>query len=370
VTALLVKYALVFAGTLLLLRLLSRTARRVGLVDYPGRRKRHRGAVPLIGGPAIFGGLAFGALLVVDTLHPYRALFAGLAVLLIAGLLDDLRDLTARQKFAAQLLAALIMVWWGQMTVPNLGDLFGFGQVSLPNWAVPFTVIALLGLINAINMADGADGLAAGLALIGFFFLALSATLAGKPLSAQLLWTVIVVLAAFWLLNSRFPWQAHAKVFLGDSGSMMLGMLLTWFSVEVARVGSGVPPIAAVWYLAVPLLDMGVIIVRRLARRQSPFKAGRDHFHHVLIAAGLKPGSAVLLIHGIALALAAGAFLASRAGVPEFMLFYAFLALLASCIVMSLRWRRIIRALGRRRRWAATASSSIAASRKGGVADR
>jgi UDP-GlcNAc:undecaprenyl-phosphate/decaprenyl-phosphate GlcNAc-1-phosphate transferase len=341
------QYSAIFVATLVLLKLLAHMAARVGLVDYPGRRKRHRGAVPLIGGPAILAGLLFGAAIAAEALHPYQALFVGLAVLVAAGLFDDWKDLTASQKFAAQLIAALCMVWWGGMTIVNLGDLFGFGWVSFPRWAVPFTVIGLLGLINAINMADGADGLAAGLSLIAFFFLAISAVLLGRTDSAQLLLVTLAALSAFWVLNMRFPWQAHAKIFLGDSGSMMLGMLLTWFSIEMAR--SGLPPIITVWYLAVPLLDMGVIIGRRLGRGQSPFKAGRDHLHHVLIAAGMTPTAAVLLIYAMALALGAAAFFAWRTGVPDSALFYAFLMLLAMSYVLSWNWHRLLRLIHRRR---------------------
>jgi UDP-GlcNAc:undecaprenyl-phosphate/decaprenyl-phosphate GlcNAc-1-phosphate transferase len=352
----------VFAGTLLLLRLLSRVAVRTGLVDYPGRRKRHRGAIPLIGGPAIFAGLCIGALLIPGTLEPYPALFAGLVVLLVAGILDDLRDLTPKQKFLAQLIAAACMVWWGGTTVDSLGNLLGYGEIGLPYLAVPFTVIALLGLINAINMTDGADGLAAGVSLIAFFFLALSALVIGRVYSLEMLATIIAVVAAFWLVNMRFPWQSHAKAFLGDSGSMMLGLLLTWFSVEVARWRSGLDPIAAVWFLAVPLLDMGVVILRRLGNGKSPFSAGRDHFHHVLIAAGMPPGSAVLLIYAIALGLGAIGFFAWRAGVPDYWMFYAFLALLAGCYTLSWRWVRIVRFLRRRKRWTKRhASPGIAA---------
>lgn len=363
-TEALIKYGLVFAGTLLLLRLLSRLAARVGLVDYPGRRKRHRGAIPLIGGPAIFAGLAFGALPIVDTLHPYRALFAALAVLLFAGLLDDLRDLTPRQKFLAQLLAGLLMVYWGHTMVLSLGDLLSISAISTDFWAVPFTLIALLGLINAINMADGADGLASGLSLIALLFLAICALLVGRPVSAQVLLTAVAVVLAFWSLNMRFPWQPHARAFLGDSGSMMLGMLLTWFSIEVARGRIGIYPIAAVWFLALPLIDMAVVILRRLGRGHSPFRAGRDHFHHMLIAAGLPPGVAVLLILALALALASIGFFAWRARVPEYWLFFGFLGLLAVSYALSWQWLKIARSLRRRqRRWAAAASSNrIAAS--------
>ena len=347
-TLLLFKYLLAFAGTLLLLRLFSRLAIRVGLVDHPGRRKRHRGDIPLIGGPAIFAGLCFGSLMIADTLYPYRALFAALAILLMAGLLDDLNDLTPGQKFLAQLVAGICMISWGGMTVTHLGNLFGYGQVALHGLAFPITVVCLLGLINAINMADGADGLAAGQALIAFGFLFVSATLVGLTVTAQLLLTAIVVLLAFWTMNMRFPWQPRGKVFMGDSGSMMLGLLLTWFSVEVARNGTGFPPIVAVWFLALPLLDMGVVILRRIRRRQSPFRAGRDHFHHVLIATGMPPATAVRLMLALALALAATGFVAWRAGVPDYVMFYAFIALLAGGYAISWLWLRIVR-WGRRR---------------------
>ncbi len=347
----LIRYGAAFVVTLFFVRLLSHLAERVGLVDHPCRRKRHRGAIPLIGGPAIFAGLLFAAPMLVDTLYPYRALLAGLAVLMIAGLLDDLRDLSPWQKFAAQLVAGLIMVSWGHTTVFHLGDLFGFGPVSLPNWAVPFTLVALLGLINAINLVDGADGLAAGLALLAFAFLAFGAMLTGRVVSLQLLLTVIAVLAAFWVMNMRFPWQPHARVFLGDSGSMILGFLLTWLSIEVARAGEHrMPPIVAVWFLAVPLIDMGVVILRRLGRGHSPFRGGRDHFYHMLLAADLSPGAAVLTMLSLALGLATMAFLAWRAGVPDYWLFYGFLGLLAASWLMSVQWRWLLRRLRRTRR--------------------
>jgi UDP-GlcNAc:undecaprenyl-phosphate GlcNAc-1-phosphate transferase len=285
--------------------------------------------------------------LVADTLYIYRPLFAALGILLVAGLLDDLNDLTPAQKFLAQLIAGIVMISWGGMTVSHLGNLFGYGPVALHGIAFPITVVCLLGLINAMNMSDGADGLAGGLALIAFGCLGVSAVLMGFDSSAQLALTALIAVLAFWTMNMRFPWQPRGRVFLGDSGSMMLGMLLTWFSVELARPGSGFTPITAVWFLAIPLLDMGVVILRRIGRGQSPFRAGRDHFHHVLIAAGLPPAVAVLLIHALALGLAAIGFIAWRAGVREAAMFYAFVALLAGSYVLARFWRRII--LGTRR---------------------
>ena len=344
----LLTYVAVLAVTLALIPLLARIATRTGLVDYPGRRKRHRGAVPLIGGPAIFAGSCLGAYLMPDPLGDYLPLFASLSVLLVAGMLDDLRDLTAWQKLVAQLIAATLMISWGKVVVTNVGDLFGFGPLVLLRWGLPFTIIALIGLINAINMSDGADGLAAGLAMIALAFLAMSAFIAGRAVSGHLLLTAFAAVLAFWVLNMRLPWQRHAKIFLGDSGSMMLGLLLTWFSIEVTRGGAGLSPIAAVWFLALPLVDMGVVILRRIGRGQSPFRAGRDHFHHMLIATGIPPATAVRLMLALALTLAATGFVAWRAGVPDYVMFYAFIALLAGSYALSWRWPRIVRWVRRR----------------------
>lgn len=356
--------AVVFGGTLVLLKLLARLAKRAGLVDYPSRRKRHHGNVPLIGGPAIFAGMAFGTLLVDDAFYGYRALFFALAVLLIAGLFDDLRDLTPRRKILIQIIAGICMIYWGNHSVLSLGDLLGIDDISTGYWAFPFTVIALLGLINAINMVDGADGLASGLSLIALLFLGISAVLTGRTLSAEMVFTAAAVVLAFWMMNMRFPWQAHARVFLGDSGSMILGALLTWFSIEIARGSNGIYPITAVWFLAVPLIDMGVVIIRRVARGHSPFRAGRDHFHHMLIGAGMPPGRAVLLVLLLALALAATGFFAWRAGVPEYWLFYGFIALMAISSVLSWHWPRIAIRLRRRRRAGRVDSRAAGSSRQ------
>ena len=352
----------VFVVTLALIFLLSRLAARIGLVDYPGRRKRHRGAVPLIGGPAIFLGVCVGAYLLPLDLHFYVPLFVSLGVLLAAGLFDDLRDLTPWQKLAAQLIAATLIVSWGKVVVTNLGDLSGLGPLTLLRWGLPFTIVALIGLINAINMADGADGLAAGLATIALTFLAMSAFIADRVVTAHFLLIVIIALLAFLALNMRSPWLPRARIFLGDSGSMMLGLLLTWFSVEVSLGGGGLAPIVAVWFLAVPLLDMSVVIMRRIGKGQNPFTAGRDHFHHVLIATGMPPGTAVLLIHAIALALATAGFVAWRLGVSDYWMFYAFIALLAGCYALSWSWPRVIRRVRRWKRSATVRSSDKIAS--------
>ncbi|HEX7812192.1 MAG TPA: MraY family glycosyltransferase [Burkholderiales bacterium] len=345
------KYLMVFLVTAFLVKVFSATAIKAGLIDHPGGRKRHEGAVPLIGGLAMLAGFGFGALITLDSLYSYRALFAALGLLVIVGVLDDLHDLAPAKKFFAQIVAALFMTSWGMVTIVHLGDLFGFGTVALRGWSIPFTVICVLGVINAVNMADGVDGLAGGLAFITLVFMGIAAELTGQAGSARLLFVMAAAIAGFLVFNLRLPWQSRARVFMGDSGSMMLGLFLTWFAIALTQRGAEpLPPIVAVWFLAVPILDMGLVTVRRLAKGGSPFRAGRDHLHHFLMFAGYSPSRTVNLMLLFSLFLAAVGFIGWRMKVPEAALFYAFMALFVVYYLLSLRAWRMAR-LMRKTRW-------------------
>jgi UDP-GlcNAc:undecaprenyl-phosphate GlcNAc-1-phosphate transferase len=329
-----------------LARGLRRVAWRVGLVDAPGGRKRHEGSIPLIGGVAMFCGFAGATLASGQLAKTDVSLLAALALLVVVGMLDDLRDIRPGLKIVAQIVAALFMTSWAGFYISQLGNMLGFGPVNLYGWAIPFTVVCVLGIINAINMADGVDGLAGGQSLIGLAFLGAAALDLGLLAVATPVLTMMAAVAGFLVLNMRFPWQARAQVFMGDSGSMMLGLFLTWFSVQIAQGDAPrLPPITAVWFLAVPILDMGLVTVRRIVRGRSPLRAGRDHIHHVLLHAGFSPAATVRLLLLASLLLATAGFIAWRMGVPDWVMFYAFMALFAIYYGVSRRVLRVLRFL-------------------------
>ena len=329
---------------------LKRVAWRVGLVDAPGGRKRHDGSIPLIGGMAMFCGFAGATLASGPLSRTGVSLLSALALLIVVGMLDDLRDLRPGLKIFAQIVAALFMTSWAGVYVSQLGNLIGYGHGNLHGWAIPFTVVCVLGIINAINMADGVDGLAGGLSLIGLAFLGAAALDLGLHTVALPVLTMMAAVAGFLVLNMRFPWQARAQVFMGDSGSMMLGLFLTWFSVQIAQGDAPrLPPITAVWFLAVPILDMGLVTGRRIARGRSPLKAGRDHIHHALLHAGFSPAATVRILLLASLLLGSVGFVAWRMGVPDWVMFYAFLGLFALYYGLSRRAWRIVRLLKRYR---------------------
>src|SRR5258708_24381644 len=156
---------LAFGLSAIAARGLAGIATHVGLMDMPGGRNQHAAPVPVIGGMAMFFGFAAAALGSGLVVGPTLALIAALALLVVGGVADDMHDITPRGKFFIQLIAALFMTSWAGVYASYLGNLLGFGPVNLYHWAIPFSVVCALGVINAINMVDGLDGSAGRFAL-------------------------------------------------------------------------------------------------------------------------------------------------------------------------------------------------------------
>ncbi len=325
--------ALAFLLTAAAARALAPLALRVGLADLPGGRKQHEGAIPLTGGVAMYAGFAAAALASGLVAGPALALLAALALLVAGGIADDLHEISARAKFLLQLAAALLMTSWAGVQTAQLGDLLGLGPLHLYHWAIPFSVVCALGVINAVNMLDGLDGAAGGVALVASLGLAWAATVQGLGAQAVLLLLLAGAIAGFLAWNLRLPGRTRAAVFMGDAGSMMLGLALCWFSIDLTQgPGRTLAPVACVWLLALPLVDMArVMFVRRL-RGAGLFAADREHLHHRLVDRGVPPGVAAWLLIGAGAACATAGLAAWRAGVPDWAMFYAFAALLAAVL--------------------------------------
>lgn len=321
---------LAFAVAALSARALARVALRVGLADLPGGRKQHHGAIPVTGGIAMFAGFAAAALTSGLVAGPTLALVSALGLMAAGGAADDMRDITPRAKFFLQLVASLLMTSWADVRVVQLGNLLGLGHVGLHGWAIPFSVVCALGMINAINMLDGLDGAAGGVALAASLWLAWGAWTQGLGAQCVLLLLLAAAIAGFLLWNLRLPVRRRATVFMGDAGSMMLGLALCWFSIDLTQgEGRTLAPIACVWLLAVPLLDMARVMFLRLLRGKSLFGADRGHFHHLLLARGHSVAATAWILIGASAASGAAGIGAWKLGVPDWAMFYAFLALLA-----------------------------------------
>ena len=324
----------------LLLWLLEPVARHIGLVDQPGGRKTHANPTPLIGGIAMSLGFAFSVLWLDVSMSDYRLLFAGTLILVTVGVLDDLSELKARLRFGAQIAAGLVMTLGAEVVLEDLGYLVPTGHpVSLGILAVPLTIFATVGVINAVNMSDGIDGLAASLVLVAVSALAVIAWADAHLDALAILVLLAGVLIAFLTFNLR-P-NGTASVFMGDAGSMFLGFVLAWLLVKVSQGDKRImAPVTALWIFALPLIDTVTMMLRRAILGRSPFLADREHFHHILLAAGFSPKQTLALAVLFAVTAASIGLAGHFLRVEEHWMFLAFVALFAVHFWMIMRaWR-------------------------------
>ncbi|HUG92258.1 MAG TPA: MraY family glycosyltransferase [Planctomycetaceae bacterium] len=327
---------LALAASALATPLVRRAALRLGIVDQPdGHRKLHASAIPLGGGVAVLLGAAaaLGIALIVD--NPWRDVLhengpflgaLGLAVLIVCGvgLLDDRFSLRGRQKLLGQIVAAGVLIAAG-LTVHQV-QIFDW-EIQLGVLAVPFTLFWLLGAINALNLIDGVDGLATTVGLILSMSLAAMAHLGGHPADAIVSLAIAGSLAGFLFYN--FP---PARIFLGDAGSMLIGLVLGALAIRSSLKGPATVALAAptaIW--AIPIFDVSMAILRRKLTGRSIYTTDRGHLHHCLLRRGFS-GAKTLAWIGVLCAVTAAGALASVAQQNEMLAVGAVLAVTGTLV--------------------------------------
>jgi len=264
-------------------------------VDVPNERKIHSRAIPRIGGLAMALG-TFAPLLYTCRGNGFLAAYlAGAAVLVLFGVVDDFRELSPKVKFFGQVVAAVIAVFWGGLTIRNFGTLLPDGWL-LPTWVgIPLTIFVIVGVTNAINLSDGLDGLAGGICLLIFVGIAYLAYLEGNTTVG------LVSIALGGALFGFLRFNTHpASIFMGDSGSQFLGFSAIALSLSLTQ-GHPTPlsPVLPLIFLGFPILDTLTVMVTRISRGRSPFSADKNHFHHHLLGLGLRHAESVLVIYVI-----------------------------------------------------------------------
>lgn len=287
-----------FFSTLAFFFILKPFAIAIGLVDSPGGRKQHDGDIPLIGGIGIFFSTVVFTLDISSAFDFYIPLISISGLLLLVGAIDDVKNLPIKHRLSIQLLAGLLMILLGDNQLTSLGNILFIGEINLGFLSIPLTLIAVCGCINAHNMTDGADGLSGGLTLVTLISLGVIAYTNEMDPPLSFIIVLCCTVAAFLQLNFRFPWNKRASIFLGDSGSMMLGFIIAWFLISFTQGENQIiRPVIALWIFAIPLLDIFSTMIRRVRRGASPFTPGRDHIHHLLIDRGISIRKAVISIY-------------------------------------------------------------------------
>ena len=307
------------------LRITRSVGKQFGLVDKPTSRKQHKGHIPLVGGASIF--LTYVAMHFASEFSV--AVIAASGLLLLVGMTDDYVDLSPQSRLFFQASAAAILVLGGDYQILSIGNLMGEQPVIMGGAvAITFSIICVIGVVNAINMIDGADGLAGGVVTIsiaGLVFIASSISTDGFLISGLL--TVMGATIAFLLFNTGFMGKRQ-KVFLGDSGSMFLGIVLASYYISMSQGAEPyITPVVAGWIFGLPLMDSISVMVGRVLRGQSPLKAGRDHLHHRLMDNGLSNAACVTIMLIFHAALVVIGLVGNHFTFPMYVMFWGFVAL-------------------------------------------
>lgn len=309
-----------FAVTIAFVFALRPIAIALGFVDRPGGRKSHIGEIPTLGGVAMFAGLIAGITLIPEMWTYIPALLVASLILVTIGAVDDRFHLPSAVRFVAQIAVVLIMVSGATFSISSIGDPFGTGEIVLGRFALIFTVLVSLTMINAFNLIDGADGLAGTLAIITFSSVAI---VGGTALPGSLTALVsIAVVIGFLIFN--FPVHSNRKIltFMGDAGSTLLGFTVVWTTINISQgTDRLISPVLCLWFAAIPIFDTLTCFVIRIAKRKSPFTPGRDHFHHILKRGGFGPLSKLGVLAGLQVVYSIAGLTGYYAGFSDFIMF-------------------------------------------------
>jgi UDP-GlcNAc:undecaprenyl-phosphate GlcNAc-1-phosphate transferase len=280
--------------TVSLIPVMTRLATRFQLVDFPNPRKVHTCPVPRIGGFAMALGAFVPIILWAKADDFVRAYLAGAGTLVLFGMVDDMKGIRYKAKFAGQVIAALIAVFFGGVQIKSLGTLLP-GAMQIPEWfSFPLSLVAIVGVTNAINLSDGLDGLAGGISLLGFCCIAYIAYLAGE--NAVIILSLSMAGAIFGFLRfNTYP----ASLFMGDTGSQLLGFSAIVLAIKITQGNTAFSPVLPLFILGFPVLDTLTVMAERIRVGRSPFSADTNHFHHRLVRFGLYHTEAVFTIYVI-----------------------------------------------------------------------
>ncbi|HHX16565.1 MAG TPA: undecaprenyl/decaprenyl-phosphate alpha-N-acetylglucosaminyl 1-phosphate transferase [Mollicutes bacterium] len=283
-----------FIFTVLLVPIIKKISLHIGAVDKPNERRVNKVNMPNLGGLAIFSGFILGYMFFCEQTVIMNAILIGSFILIITGIIDSINSIKARYQLIAQIAAAFVVVFYGGLLLSEI-DAFGL-HLNFGIFAYPITIIFIVGMINVINLIDGLDGLAAGISSIYFVTIGVIAFIMNKTGGLD-------IVLSFIMLGSSLGFLVHnfhpAKIFMGQSGSMFLGFIISIIALLGFKNVTLTSFLVPILIMAVPILDTFFAILRRLINKQSIAKPDKQHLHHQLLKMNFSHRTTVLIIYYI-----------------------------------------------------------------------
>lgn len=280
--------------TALMFPIVKWIANHMGALDYPNERKVHKKPMPLLGGLMMFFGFLFGYMFFAPQTTQMLSILIGSFILVITGIIDDIKPLKAKEAIIGQVAAALVVVFYGKILLNDVsffGLYFDFGWLSYP-----ITVIFIVAVMNIINLIDGLDGLAAGISSIFFATIGVIAFIMHNIGSLEITLTFIMLGACLGFLIFNFN---PAKIFMGEVGSMFLGFMIAVVCLVGFKAVTLTSLVVPLLILAIPILDTFFAILRRLINHKPIYVADKKHLHHQLLNKKFSQKTTVLIIYAV-----------------------------------------------------------------------
>lgn len=285
-----------FLTSLILVPIVKRIANHVNAMDIPNERKVHKKPIPRLGGLAIFLAFLLGYILYGTISTQMISVLIGGFIIILTGIVDDINPIKARYKLLCQIVAALVVVLYGKLYFNNLTIL----NVTLefPTWVnMMLSTLFVVAIINAINLIDGLDGLSSGISSIYFLTIAILGFVLNRFGGLDVILSLIMLGSTLGFLFHNFP---PAKIYLGDTGSNFIGLLVAVTALLGFKTATFTSLIIPLIVLATPIFDVAFSIIRRGLKRKNPFTTpDRDHFHHQLLKMQFSTKSSLLIIYAI-----------------------------------------------------------------------
>ncbi len=289
-----------FIASLILVPIAKKLAIHIGAMDMPNERKVHKKPMPRLGGLAIFLSFLLGYILFGELTSQMISILIGGFILIIIGICDDIKPLKASYKFIGQLIAGIIVVFYGNISLPTLG-IFGL-KLNFGIVGYPLALLFIVAIINAINLIDGLDGLASGTSSIFFLAVSIIAFFLHRINGLDVTLSLIMLGATLgFLVYNFYP----AKIFMGDTGSMFLGFMISVIALLGYKSTTVTSLIVPIIILFLPILDTLFAVLRRLIKGESIGKPDKQHIHHQLLNLNKSVRKTVLIMYAFNLICAA-----------------------------------------------------------------